>query len=94
MPDAGLHSLREFAAVINRCAVLVSSDSLAMHFGVALNKRLVVFFGPTSAAEIELYGLGEKLTAPLECTAAPGKASGESGRAWSNHFRRFNKAAG
>lgn len=69
MPDAGLHSLRGFAAVINQCPVLLSSDSLAMHFGIALGKRLVVFFGPTSAAEIELYGLGTKLSAPLDCLA-------------------------
>jgi heptosyltransferase-2 len=67
MPDAGLHSLRGFAAIINQCRGLLSSDSLAMHFGIALGKRLVVFFGPTSAAEIDLYGLGVKLSAPLDC---------------------------
>jgi ADP-heptose:LPS heptosyltransferase len=67
MPEAGLHSLRGFAAIIGQCQVLLSSDSLAMHFGIALGRRLVVFFGPTSAAEIELYGRGEKLSAPLDC---------------------------
>lgn len=67
MPDAGVHSLREFAAIIGRCRGLISSDSLAMHFGIALGKRLVVLFGPTSAAEIELYGLGKKFCAPLDC---------------------------
>ncbi|MBU0630292.1 MAG: glycosyltransferase family 9 protein [Candidatus Margulisbacteria bacterium] len=67
MPSAGSHSLRGFAAVIDQTKALVSSDSLAMHFGVALKKRLVIFFGPTSAAEIELYGLGEKLLAPIDC---------------------------
>ncbi len=67
MPEAGVHSLRGFAGVVNQCAVLLSSDSLALHFGVALKKRLVVFFGPTSAAEIELYGLGEKLQPQKDC---------------------------
>jgi heptosyltransferase-2 len=67
MPAAGVHTLRHFAALINGCLVLLSSDSLAMHFGIALKKRLVVFFGPTSAAEIELYGLGQKLIPALEC---------------------------
>lgn len=67
MPDAGTHSLRHFAAIVNYCQLVLSSDSLAMHFAIALKKRLVVFFGPTSAAEIELYGLGQKLTAPLDC---------------------------
>jgi heptosyltransferase-2 len=67
MPDAGVHSLREFAAVIGRCQVLLSSDSLAMHFGIALGKKMVVFFGPTSPAEIELYGLGTKLSPKKDC---------------------------
>ncbi|HVN67854.1 MAG TPA: glycosyltransferase family 9 protein [Candidatus Sulfotelmatobacter sp.] len=67
MPDGGVHTLRGFAGIVNRCAALLASDSLALHFGIALKKPLVVFFGPTSAAEIELYGLGEKLTAPLPC---------------------------
>lgn len=67
MPDAGINSLRHFASIINQCPVVVSSDSLAMHFAIALKKRIVAFFGPTSAAEIDLYGLGEKLAAPLDC---------------------------
>ncbi len=67
-PDAGNHSLRHFASIINQCSAILSSDSLAMHFAIALKKPLVVLFGPTSAAEIELYGLGEKLSAPLDCT--------------------------
>ena len=67
MPEAGVHSLRGFASVIDQCQLLLSSDSLALHFGIALKKRLVILFGPTSAAEIEVYGLGEKLTAPVDC---------------------------
>lgn len=68
MPVSGSHSLRHFAAIINQCSAVLSSDSLAMHFAIALKKPLVVLFGPTSAAEIELYGLGEKLQPPLDCT--------------------------
>jgi heptosyltransferase II len=67
MPEGGVHSLRGFASIVNQCGVLLSSDSLALHFGIALNKKLVVFFGPTSAAEIELYGLGEKLVPERDC---------------------------
>ncbi|MFA6549434.1 MAG: glycosyltransferase family 9 protein [Candidatus Margulisiibacteriota bacterium] len=67
MPNGGIHSLRQFASIINRCGALVSSDSLAMHFGIALQKKLVVFFGPTSSAEIELYGLGEKICPAMDC---------------------------
>jgi heptosyltransferase-2 len=67
MPNGGIHSLRNFAAVVNQCSVVVSSDSLAMHFAIATGRRLVVFFGPTSAAEIELYGLGTKVYPKMDC---------------------------
>jgi heptosyltransferase II len=58
-----------FAALLEQCDVVVSSDSLALHLCNALGKRMVVFFGPTSAAEIDLYGSGEKIVTPLECRA-------------------------
>ncbi|KPJ69039.1 hypothetical protein AMJ44_04740 [candidate division WOR-1 bacterium DG_54_3] len=67
MPNGGIHNLRNFAGVVNQCAVVVSSDSLAMHFSIALGKRLVIFFGPTSPAEIELYGLGSKVYSDIDC---------------------------
>jgi len=67
MPNAGIHSLRNFAAVINQCALVVSSDSLAMHFAIALGKKTIAFFGPTSAVEIELYGLGKKVYPEIDC---------------------------
>jgi heptosyltransferase-2 len=66
--DAGCNnSLREFSALVNLCDVVVVSDSLAMHIAIALKKKVVVFFGPTSAAEIELYGRGKKVVARNEC---------------------------
>ena len=62
--DAGCgNSVREFAALVGLCDVLISSDSLAMHIGIALKKSVVAFFYPTSAAEIELYGKGAKIIA-------------------------------
>jgi heptosyltransferase II len=38
-----------------------------MHLSLALGKRTVVLFGPTSAAEIDLYGLGEKVVPDMTC---------------------------
>jgi heptosyltransferase-2 len=52
---------------IQQCDVIVSSDSLAMHLAVSSNIPVVAFFGPTSAAEIDLFGLGEKLETQLPC---------------------------
>jgi ADP-heptose:LPS heptosyltransferase len=59
--------VRHFAALLSHCDVAVTGDTLAMHLALALGKRAVVLFGPTSAAEIELYGLGEKVVPKMEC---------------------------
>jgi heptosyltransferase-2 len=72
--DAGTeHALLEFAALIDYCDLLVTSDSLALHIALARRRPVVAFFAPTSAAEIELYGLGEKVasTAPDYCSYRP-----------------------
>jgi heptosyltransferase-2 len=46
---------------------VVTGDTLALHVALGLEKRVVALFGPTSAAEIDLYGLGSKVVAPLDC---------------------------
>jgi heptosyltransferase-2 len=66
--DAGNdNDLRHFAALVAQCNVVVSGDTLAMHIALATERRVVVLFGPTSAAEIELYGLGDKLYPDMNC---------------------------
>jgi heptosyltransferase-2 len=66
--DSGCDNpVRHFAALVRHCDVVVTGDTLAMHLAIALERRLVVLFGPTSAAEIELYGLGDKLTPRMDC---------------------------
>lgn len=72
--DAGVdNGLLDFAALIDQCDVLVTSDSLALHVAIARGVRVVAFFAPTSAAEIELYGCGEKVvsTSPDYCSYRP-----------------------
>lgn len=44
---AGLTSLRETAAVISRCDLLLTNDSAAMHLGHELGRRVAAVFGPT-----------------------------------------------
>lgn len=66
--DAGCsNSLIEFASLVNLCSILVTSDSLALHIGVALKKKIVAFFCPTPSAEIELYGRGIKIISKSGC---------------------------
>ncbi len=66
--DAGCdHTLRRFCAVLNLCDVVVTGDTLGLHAAAALEKRVVALFGPTSAAEIDLYGRGVKLFSDAPC---------------------------
>lgn len=64
------NSLLEFAALVSRCDLVLTSDSYCLHVAVARRVPVVAFFAPTSAAEIELHGLGEKVvsTAPDACS--------------------------
>ena len=51
------------------CDLVISGDSLGMHMAIALKKYIIVWFGLSCAAEIELYGRGEKLIPEgLECS--------------------------
>jgi heptosyltransferase-2 len=66
--DAGCDNpLRHFAAVVGACHLVITGDTLAMHLSLALGRRTIVLFGPTSAPEIELYDLGEKVVPQMEC---------------------------
>ncbi len=67
--DAGNdNTLRDFAARLDLCELLVTGDTMALHLGCALAKPIVALFGPTSSAEIELYGTGTKVFAEqLDC---------------------------
>jgi heptosyltransferase-2 len=59
--------VRAFAALVAACTLVVTGDTLAMHLSLALGRRTIVLFGPTSAPEIDLYGLGEKVVPRMEC---------------------------
>lgn len=62
------HGYRQFAAFVEQCAVLVTGDTLALHVACARRVPVVALFGPTSSAEIELYGRGVKIApSGLDC---------------------------
>ena len=61
------NTVRHFAAFVAACHVVVAGDTLAMHLALALKRRAVILFGPTSSAEIEMYGLGEKVVPQMDC---------------------------
>jgi heptosyltransferase-2 len=57
--QAGFDDLYEYMDWISSNRLIVTNDSLGMHLGIALKKKVVALFGPTSSQEIYLYGRGE-----------------------------------
>jgi heptosyltransferase-2 len=48
----GLNSLYDYIDWINSCRVIITQDSLGLHLALALNKRVIALFGPTSSNEV------------------------------------------
>jgi heptosyltransferase-2 len=66
--NTGNHNtFREFAALLNKCDLLVSGDTMAVHVAAALGVPVVVFFGNRLPDEIEIYGKGKKILTEMEC---------------------------
>jgi heptosyltransferase II len=59
--------LRDFIADVNGCGLVVTGDTLTMHIALALQKRTIAVFGPTSAPEIHGYGRLTSVVSPIEC---------------------------
>ena len=68
--------IREGAIAMQATDVVLSGDSLGMHMAIALNKRIVAWFGPTCSHEIDLYELGQKIEAPVPCSPCWKKTCG------------------
>lgn len=66
--DSGLKpSVLEFFPFLNLCDLVVTGDTFALHAALGLGKKVVCLVGPTSAAELELYGQGVILLGDIDC---------------------------
>jgi heptosyltransferase-2 len=72
------NSIKEFAAIVNLCDVIVTADTFALHVATALDKKIIAMFGPTSMAEVELYENGIKTHSTGECKCYYSKVCTES----------------
>lgn len=61
------NTIGEFCAIIERCNIVVTGDTLSMHVAIGLKIPVVVLFGSTCSQEIDLYGRGEKVLPKVEC---------------------------
>ncbi len=69
----GTFPLRDFVGVMDRCDVVVTAVTMAMHLAIGLGKQLVLFNNIFNPAEFELYGRGEIVAPakPCGCFFAP-----------------------
>tara|TARA_Y100000034_G_scaffold45936_1_gene56481 strand:+ start:11847 stop:12800 length:954 start_codon:yes stop_codon:yes gene_type:complete len=59
--DGILTNLDQYIGWINSCSLIVTNDSLGMHLGIALKKKILGLFGPTPYKEVHFYGRGKAI---------------------------------
>lgn len=59
--------LRRGIMYVDMADIVISGDSLGMHLAIGLGKYVVVWFGLSCAAEIDLFGRGEKILSEVSC---------------------------
>ena len=60
--------LETFIGLMDRCDLVVSAVTMAMHIALGLEKKLVLFNNIFNPHEFELYGRGRILAPRQECT--------------------------
>lgn len=88
------NSLLEFSAIIKNMDYLISSDSLALHLGIAQGVKNLSFYAPTSAAEIGTFGFGVKVVSSSDEYCNYKKDSDNSSITANRIFDTFKKHLG
>jgi ADP-heptose:LPS heptosyltransferase len=64
----GHFDLRTFCGLVDRCDLVVTAVTMAMHIALGLGKKLVLFNNIFNPYEFELYGRGRILAPERPCT--------------------------
>lgn len=64
----GHFPLKQFISLVNKCDLVITAVTMAMHIAIGLGRKLVLFNNIFNKHEFELYGLGEILEPDFECT--------------------------
>jgi len=67
----GQNNLYDYIEWINSCRLIVTADTLGLHLGLALKKRVISLFGPTSPYEFCFYSRGTYLVPDLSRSCIP-----------------------
>ncbi|HTY36178.1 MAG TPA: glycosyltransferase family 9 protein [Bacteroidota bacterium] len=75
----GHYPLQQFIALVNRCDLVVTGVTMAMHITIGLGKKIVLFNNIFNKHEFELYGLGSVVEPgkPCRCFYQPTCTNGE-----------------
>ena len=65
---AGHYPLRQFVALLDRCDLVVTGVTMAMHLTLGLQKKIVLFNNIFNKHEFDLYGRGEVIEPSRPCT--------------------------
>ncbi len=67
----GFNNLYKYIEWINSCRLIITADTLGLHLALALRKKVIALFGPTSPDEIFLYGRGSYILPDLKNKCIP-----------------------
>ncbi len=63
----GHFALTDFFCLVDRCELVVTAVTMALHIAIGLGKKVVLFNNIFNPREFELYGLGEILSPGIDC---------------------------
>ena len=63
----GTFSLRDFLCLVDRCELVVTAVTMALHIAIGLGRKVVLMNNIFNPREFELYGLGEIISPGLDC---------------------------
>ena len=64
----GHFPLKQFMSEVDRCELVVTAVTMAMHLAIGQKKKIVLFNNIFNKYEFELYGRGEILEPDFDCT--------------------------
>ena len=67
----GLNDLYEYIDWLNSCRCIITQDSLGLHIAIALKKKVIGMFGPTSFEEVYPYDRCQFITPEINCKYMP-----------------------
>ncbi len=70
-PKEVLTDLKEYINWINSSRIIITNDSLGLHLGIALKKKVLGLFGPTPDKEVYFYGRGEAILPEKRLSCRP-----------------------